>query len=463
MNLTSFNSVSYFQNLLTLDVNESINSKNYLIDIYNSNFVSHYEPSIITSNIYFQELFLIDINKLKTIQINYFLNLLHNNTIFCDQSFDIQDILTLDNYKLFNHDITSNSDLSELTEETSIFKQNDIIFQILKKKSLMKFIEKNFIIQRKVLTGNLKGYFFEDDYFLNDDQFASAFLIGIDPTSKIDKIEEYFKNEFNLIVYNVIVNPNEQTSIVRVVYISSKECTLSKPRNLILENKLVLLIPIIKECRPELIYMNLQVVVLNLPNTVIHNYFVKFINENFGKFFTNQGDVFEITFLTNINSAVISFTNSDSAQLCTRTKSFNYLNKQIILSRATNPFKIKGKYININNEDTLESFHIPINTLSQTIKCEEKYKPSFRTLCKFSIKLVSNDALWESFLIAGKSDEKYEIENFLEKIEKFYSEYKKLYKHDDLNKKNQGSRRAKNKNPPHFKEQIVNEFHESKF
>ena len=286
---TTDTSISYFKNLLTLDVKKYFQNKNFSLDKAKNNS-NRSESGVVKSNSYFQGLCLIDTNQLKINQKNYIQNLLYQNNEDSNENStksDKNDILTLENYKLFSHDITSQSDNSELTEDSSIFKLNDKYSNIFNDKSLINYLVTNFKIKRKTPIKNLKGFFFENDNFLKDNEYGSAFLIGIDCRITKNSIEEYFQNKLNLTVWDIIANQKEQSSIVRVVYRNSNGNTLNKPLVAKIESKVILIFPIFKECRPELKYMRLQVLVSNLPLSINHNLFVTFINDNFGKFFLN--------------------------------------------------------------------------------------------------------------------------------------------------------------------------------
>lgn len=76
-----------------------------------------------------------------------------------------------------------------------------------------------------------------------------------------------------------------------------------------------------------------------------------------------------------------------------------------------------------------------------------------------------NDNSWESFLIIGKSELKYEIEDFTRKIKKFYHD--SLIKNGSENKKNQKeieSKMLKVTNPyeviKNIKMEAINEAHD---
>lgn len=91
--------------------------------------------------------------------------------------------------------------------------------------------------------------------------------------------------------------------------------------------------------------------------------------------------------MTKINTAILSFTHFKHAEIFKSIKSFKYMNKVINIEYALNPFKIEGKYINIKNNDTLGNMHIPKENVSEIIVSKEKYIPSFKKLCNFSIKI----------------------------------------------------------------------------
>jgi hypothetical protein len=303
----------------------------------------------------------------------------------------------------------------------------------------------------------LLGFFYDTYDYSDDSEFASYFLIGLDSTIHDQDILNYFENHLKFKVREIIRNPLEEESIVRLVLFKDQSLINSHLGNKKLNTKLMLCgknvmiveIPHKRKFHPEDFYKNYQIALeLERP---IQNY------ESLFKLIEKKiGEILEIRFYQPLK-AIITCLDKNSEKNAKADVHFSYsdsrngyddqhitfldcINKKPI---SGNKIEISFKYKNQKNEQELNYIEHHKNYIESDLKWPKRpplaynfrntYIPSFYHLFR-------NCKMWKDFKISNGCNNYLSVEEFINWYENNPHEWKESknvqveesYEYDDI-------------------------------
>jgi len=296
-------------------------------------------------------------------------------------------------------------------------------------KKINSFSEENFLLKILSCENNtnikilpkihqsLIGFFYENFDYISDPDYSSYYLIGVNKEINDYDIYKEFEIKKDYKIKEIIRNPLEQETIIRIILLKNKEIPIDSSK-ISIKNKSVMIIPIPfnEKTNPEDLYRNYQVHVM-INNSMVKKEQILNILEN------KYGEILEMNFFSPVH-AVITFIDRKSAQLCLKIRNHVMITNDIDELSANfftdiTPTTISGQKLKIS--------FLPQIYYSNLLFCDKNFEKSisavptrpskpyvFRETYIPSLKgLILNKNMWDYFKIENEYCISVSVEEFV--------------------------------------------------